>query len=327
MPIRRVPEAWNANASYNIDDVVLFNGIRFVCTTAVPASAVGNVIPVDNTSWRFDSVLRIVDAYSLYYSIQLDINTDDDMINNSIPLYVQNVERKLSKSLRSPAQKITRTFPVRAGRENETLFDIPSDMLATFHLRSMSDDAGYNLESRGAIVIQGTDYTSFERLRERYISNGYYLDNILDFDYPVYVMDDTTFKIAPRLPDEVTHVELTYYQQVPELTSIVEAANDDYEPVNSAGQTLAQWVAAGNTPESFQIELITVLDNLWTATTPHLLKAGALVEAYSYLNNPEDSAIAKAQFDELLAMTISEFRELDYSGAQASVMGSAYAIE
>ena len=410
MAVKLLPSEWSNTSAYSVGDVVQYEGIRFECIVAVSMSTSGNRIPVDNTSWQFDGVLRLVDYYSIQYAVEFEVNSDNDVINNSIPAYVQNVERKLSKLLRSPAQKVTRRFTLMNGRDNEALFDIPEDLLDVVHLRFNTDDSGYNLESQGAITIQKTDRSSFERLRQRYISNGYYVENINEFDYPVYVMDDEMFQISPRPDDSVTEVEMTYYQQVPELGSVVNLVDNDYNPINSAGQTSAEWQSAGrvvgtasyvanatsvslsittiggsapsstnsitipsgtqiitgsvtltttaaitvqsasvtvgvtavgtaitagttfspinvNTAENFVQDTETVTKNLWTATTPHLLKAGALVEAYSYEDNADRLAIAREQFAELLQMTQIEFRKADASGAHASIMSSPYAIE
>ena len=142
------------------------------------------------------------------YAIEFELNSDDNTVNNSINVYLQNVERKLSKLLRSPAQKITRTLPIRTGRANEAIVDIPVDMLDVVHLRANADDSGYGLESQAAIVIQRSDRTSFERLRQLYVSNGYYIDNVLEFDYPIYVLNDSEFQITPRPSTDVTEVEI-----------------------------------------------------------------------------------------------------------------------
>ena len=327
MAVKLVPLTWVSTRAYSVGDIVQHNGIRFECVTAVAASSTGNLNPIDNTSWKFDGVLRITDYYSLQYAIEFEANTSNSRVVNSIPVYIQNVERKLSKLLRSPAQKEPRTFNLRDGRDNESLFDIPEDMLDIFHLRFVGDDSGYNLESQGTITIQRADWSSFERLRQQYISNGYYTDNVYEFDYPAYTLTNEEFRITPRPNSDITEVELTYYQQVPELGSTIDLVDDDYNPINSNDQTLAEWIAAGNDADDFVQATEVVTSNLWTATTPHLLKAGSLMEIYAYLKDAEGYQMASEEFDKLLVATQIEFRKADAAGDHISSMSSAYAIE
>ena len=136
MQVRRIPTTWDATAAYTTGDVVEYNGIRFTALADIGANSGGNVIPVDNTNWEFSGILRITDYYSLQYATAEEINTENQIVNNSIPLYIQYTERLLSKLLRSPAKKITRKFDIRNGRDNETIFDIPVDQLDVVHLRA-----------------------------------------------------------------------------------------------------------------------------------------------------------------------------------------------
>ena len=287
--VQLLPSAWSATAAYSVNAVVDYNGIRFVCNTAVAANANGNAIPVGNSSWTFDAVLRITDYYSLQYAIESAINKDDDEINNSIPLYIQNTERKVGKLLRSPAQLYTATFTL----DSMSRFSIPSDLLQIYHMRFPMEDAGYSLESRGNVSIQrAAERTDFEELKQYYNSNRYW-NSDFTYDFPLYRVDNQHIYIAPD-QEANTQVEMMYYQAVPEL-----------------GAT--------------KTDNTRVLSNLWTANCPHLIKAGACWEASEYLKDDERAQMWKTQFTDLLKATQVEFDKFEAAGSQRITQESAYA--
>ena len=288
--VQLLPSVWSATAAYSVNDVVEYNGIRFVCNTAVAANANGNAIPVANSSWTFDAVLRITDYYSLSYAIESAINKDDEEINNSIPLYIQNAERKIGKVLRSPAQIYTTTLMT----DSMSRLRIPTDMLEIYHLRFTEEDAGLSLESRGNISIQrAAERTDFEELRQYYNSTRYNTGDFI-YEYPLYRVDNQYIHIAPD-QEANTSIEIMYYQAVPEL-----------------GRR--------------KTDNTRVLTNLWTANCPHLLKAGACWEAAEYLKDQPRAEMWKAQFTELLQSTQIEYDKFEAGGSQRVTQDSAYSL-
>ena len=240
MAIRRVPDAWSSTAAYSVGDLVLYNGVVFENTTAVTASTSGNDDPIGNSSWKFDGVHRIVDYYSLQYAVEETLNTSDKIVINQIPQYIQSTETKLAKVLRSPAQVAERVFTVDA----ESKFRIPSDLLEVIHIRVNEDSRGHSLRDQGSISIQKSDRTTHEEIRQRYINSGAYNPGYEEVEFPVYRLDGEYVRIAPDY-DEGTEFLFQYYQEEPELGTIVSDVNADYEPLNSDGQTSTQWIAAG----------------------------------------------------------------------------------
>ena len=320
MPVKIVPSPWDSTAAYpTIGTVAEYNGVRFKSVAAITANSAGNTIPVDNTDWEFDGVIRIEDYYSLQYAIEEELNDENEIVINMIPLYIQNVERKLSKMLRSPAQKILRDYTIEEGSR----FPIPAGFLKLINLRNKDEEGGgYTLSSMGAIKIKGvSNHQTFERVKQ-YGETGdrrtrRYQDEV-QADYPVFFKDDEYFYIAPDLTAGTT-VEMFFYREEPELGVTGILTNDMDQPVNADGQTVLDWTDAGNSADSFVPAMHQVLTNLWTATVPYLLKYGALIEAYGYINDMPRLENARKNFDELMAMTMLEFQQADMSGGQTQI--------
>ena len=197
-----------------------------------------------------------------------------------------------------------------------------ADLLEIYHLRRAVDNTGLDITSRGSLSVQRADKTNFEELRQYYTGTTYTYD-YGQFEFPLYWLDASRIYIAPDFTagDEF---EMTYYQEVPELGSIVGLVNSDYMAINDSDQTLAQWVAAGNSAASFVQATEPVLANLWSSTIPHLLKAGACREAEEYLNNMDRAAIWNEQYRELLIATETEYRKFDAGGSQFITQSTAY---
>ena len=308
----KIPTPWSSTSAYVVGSRVEYNGVGYQSTVAIAENVDGNEDPVGNDSWKVFAVFRIVDYYSLQEAIEQIIDTKDQRIIDSIPLFIQRSERKFGKLLRSPAQKINRLFTV----DGDSKFMIPNDLLSVEHMRLNEDSPGYTLRAKGSLSIQRADRTTYEEVRQDYNNNRIWNQNDA-IEYPQFYSDGTYFYIAPEY-DSGTVIQLEYYQSVAELGSIGQAVNDKYEFINAEGQTLAEWIAADpidNNEDNFIIAEIPIESNLWTATQPHLLKAGALVEAYNELRNYESMNVWQAAYTELLASAEIEFREYDTSGS------------
>ena len=60
-----------------------------------------------------------------------------------------------------------------------------------------------------------------------------------------WIADNQYIYVAPEY-DSGTELEVEYYQEVPYLGATLNRVNDEYQPINSAGQTVTQWIAASN---------------------------------------------------------------------------------
>ena len=316
-----VPTAFSTTTDYSTGDRAELNGIVFETLRDVAAST---TTPVGNPNWKVVAVLRITEYYSLQDAIEFEINNEDPVVNGSIPSYIQAVGFKLEKILRSPGQRIQRIFTLDANSR----FEFTDDMIEIYHVRRNLDGAGGTLAERGNISLQRADRTTFEELRQSYRNYSDFPD-YQGIEFPVYCtkVDNEYCYVAPDY-EEGTEIAVTYYQRVPELGATVGVLNDMDEPINSAGQTEAEWVAASedNTVNNFVQQQVVVSSNLWTATIPHVLKAGALVDAFLALNEPEKAALWDAQYKELLAATIEEFAKFDASGSTSIQQSSAYEL-
>ncbi len=315
------PAAWLSTSAYSVGDKVSYKEIGFECIVAVAADPDGNTDPIDNTSWKSYAVFNVDNFYALQESVQQGLKNEDAFIENSIPLFIQNAEVQLSKIIRSPAQIITRSFQL----DTDSKFAIPSDLLVIKHLRIDTDTvSGYELRANGSIQISSADRTAFESLRQEYVGgrSGRTYGN----EYPLYRTDDEYFYIAPDFDSDMK-VELTYVQDVPTLGSTVGLVNDDYEPINADGQDLEQWIAAdpdNNNSGNFIAADTEVIQNLWTATLPHVLKAGALSEGFAYLNDDVQSQLWEGRFRNLLKESASAFEEFQTDRVQEVFQDTSY---
>lgn len=302
------PAAWVDTDAYSVGDRVSYLGIGYECVTAVAADSNGNAIPVDNDSWKVYAVFYVDNhAYSVYEAIKFEINSEDDRVDASIPLFVQAAEYILSDEIRSPAQITTRVLDVEEGSKVR-ITDI--GLLEFEHVRTDTDSrSSYDLVNRGSVVIKGTNRETFEQTRQYY--NG---TNYADFiphavTYPVYRFDKEFLYIAPDF-DTGEKIAITFYEEVPELLSNILLTNDDYEPINSDGDTLDEWVSDGNAASDFVQADSDVFRNLWTATCRHLLKAYACYQMCLAINDPQRTQYWQQQFAILLAAKKKENNNL-----------------
>ncbi len=317
---RLIPDAWSSTSAYSIGTLAYYSGSVYEAVKAVAADPDGNPIPVGNTNWRFNSLIRIEDYYSLQNAVELALNVDDKVINDSIPMFIQTAEQGLNKILRSPAQKNVRTFAV----DDKSRFKIPGDTLEVINMRKKDADAGFTLRSRGSVVIEAaTDNSQYEAVRQNEDNDFRRVPGAGQIEYPVYWDDSSYYNIAPAYEDG-TDIEFVYYQQVPPLGDYTLRVNADYEPLNEDDQTLEEWVADGNSPNTFvQAEDLT-LRNLWTVSIPHLLKLGALVAAEPYLKDNPMIAIWKSDYKQNLQETVLEFEAYESRRQHSQVMTSGY---
>lgn len=262
---------------------VRFNGILYEAINARTASDTNNP-QIDMDNWRVVAVLRIQDYNSLQEAIKLEINTDDDMINESIPMFIQLAEESFQTRIRAPLQRSRMLLTVDA----ESRVEVPEDLLQVINLRINDDStASDTLFSRGATEILAGNYEEFQDLKRFYASNiGFGIPRSYPtfYEAPVYWFDDRYFHIAPTMA-QGTELELYYYAIIPQLGTTVNLVNQDGQPINDAGQTVDQWVAAGNTVNSFVQATDVVRVNWYVTAAPQMLLYGAIMKATAYLKD------------------------------------------
>ena len=183
----------------------------------------------------------------------------------------------------------------------------------------------YSIRDEGFIQVKKAQVKSdFERLRQGYNEDFNYTDTY-GFIEPVYYIDRERMYIAPDF-DSGTEVEITFKQSEAEIGTYQLAVNNDYEPINSADQTLAEWVADGNDAADFVQEEIFIDTNLWLRQNPFLLKYGALTAAEAYVNDPNQIQTWAKLYDSALQETIDEFWRYETQQPTNQRMSSAYSF-
>ncbi len=304
-----IPTQWDTETAYALDDKVYFNGVGYQATAAVAASSNN---PVGNTNWKVYAVFQVMDFYSLQEAIELSIESSSPEIINSIPLYINNVEEKISDTLRHPAQLKRRILTINA----DGVLTLPQGILDIEHLRRDSEGQSYTIEGNGTITLKrAKSKTHYERIIKAYEVNSR-IGTVAGATYPTYWIEGRKAYVAPKYKSGDTF-ELSYYEAVPRLGTYGVRQNSQGEQLNSDGQTLAEWVADGNAAADFVAQIILVTTNLWTKTAGNLIRAGALSDIYRDLHNVDLMPVWDAQFKSLHEATKKKYDDFRNSGAQA----------
>ena len=305
----RTFNVWEAG-TFSAGDQVRYNGLAYETRNDLTSANVTN--PQDDTdNWFVIGVLRIQDYNSLQEAMRLELNVDDDMITNSIPLFIQLAEESFEKRIRAPIQRTRRILTV----DSESKVEVPSDLLQVINIRLNEDSTGGDsIFFRGGTEILAGNYEEYKDLQRYYRSNiGFSSQRAIPTNYeaPVYWYDDASFWIAPNI-DEDTEVELYYYSQIPQLGTTVLLVDANGDPINSDDQTEVEWVADGNAAVDFVQATEIVTDNWFITAAPQMLLYGALLNADIFLHDDPRVALWEAKFARAEAETmelISKFEE------------------
>lgn len=215
-------------------------------------------------------------------------------------MFIQLAEESLQTRVRAPVQR------ARTVLTSDTMSRIlvPSDLLQVINLRFNDDGtAGDSIFSRGGTEILAGNYEEFKDLQRYYQSNiGFGTSRAIPTNYeaPVYWFDDRYFYIAPNI-QQGTELELYYYAMIPQLGSTVNLVNQNGQPINSAGQTLQQWIDANpltNNADNFVQATDTVEVNWFLTAKPDMLLYGAIMSAESYLRDDPRMEIWRRKFEQ-----------------------------
>ena len=312
------PADWSSTSAYAVGAEVYYSGLLYECVTAI--SAGNNAIPVDNTSWKLLGFWDVQDFYSLQEGILEYANSDDTIFVNSLPRFIQRAHDDIASVIRSPGMLVTREFTV----DGESSFRLSSDVLEIDHIRRDGDASGAaTLEQKGYIEIKpAQDETEWQTLRQYYNRDFGNPGSILDaYKFPRYIIRNSRVYITgPNLPENTT-VIVTYYQNPPKLGQTYNRIDQETgAALNSAGQTLAQWTAAGNSAGSFvQGTIGPVTSNYFVQAFPNLVLLGALSSAEVYLNdNPRIQQI-KEEYKQMLNETIEKIEEFKQNNSNSPI--------
>ena len=290
---------WAAANSYIIGSKVKYDGIVFEATAAITGNT-NNTNPfADTTNWKSVAINKIQSRNSLYEAIKIEINTDDDQINDSIPMFTQMAEESFQTRIRAPIQRVRTILTTDADGKIE----VPQDLLNVINLRISGDiNRGGSLLDRGRTEILAGNIEEYLDLKRYYGNDGSSSRRTIgtpdDYEAPVYWFDDRYFYVAPLL-ETGTELELYYYASIPQLGSEVFLINSSGEALNAEDMTVTQWVAegGGNTADNFVQASTEVEQNWFTNSAPQMLFWGSLVAADAFLRDDNRIPMWKEAFE------------------------------
>ena len=309
---------------FNSGDRVRFNGVVYEATSARAATDTDNP-QLDTANWKVVAVIRIQDYNSLIEAVRLELNVDDDRINSSIPFFIQMSEQSFQTRIRAPIRRARMLLTI----DDQSRVDVPEDLLQVINLRINQDDtAGDSIMSRGGTEILAGNYEEYKDLQRYYQSNiGFGTGRAIPTNYeaPVYWFDDRYFYVAPNL-EMGTVLELYYYATIPQLGTTVNLVNQNGDPINSTGETVTQWVNAGNSANTFVQATDMVEVNWFVTAAPQMLLYGALTNAQAYLKDDERIALWQARFDAAEAETQLLIDRFDEGRHHTQQLFNAYSV-
>ena len=324
-----IRDMWaGASVSYVTGNEVEYDGVLYEALNDIPANTSNLAPDVDTTNWKAVGVIRIQSEHSLYAAIELELNVDSERINNSIPFFVQLAHESFKTRIRAPIQRSRVVLTVDAN----SAVDVPEDLLQVINLRLNQDaTAGDSIFGRGGTEILAANYEEFRDLQRYYRSNigfGYQRSVPTNYEAPVYFHTDRQFLIAPNIT-EGTEIELWYFATIPQLGDTVRLVNQNGDPINAEGLTLAQWIAADplmNTLLNFVQATDRVTVNWFVTAAPQMLLYGAILAAEAYLRDDPRLPMWQQKFERAELEThelLDRFRE---GRAHTQQLFNAYAL-
>ena len=316
-----------AAQAYTAGDRVSYAGVVYEAVNAVTVTSTSDrsQIPFDNDDWMAVSVRRLANGYSIYEAAKLELNTDDDMINNSIPLFMSLAHQSFTRDVRHPQQRARTVLTA----DDDGRIRIPSDLLQVINLRFNGTELrGSSLASRGNIEILAGNYEEYQKLEQHY-AGGFDSDSFsvpFEFEAPVYWFDDTYFHIAPSTIASGVDVELIYHKEEPELFRTYPEVNADGDAVNDNGDTLAEWIADGNAEADFVQASVFLTNNLFTTSAPDMMLYGTLMNAESYLKDDPRVPQWQDRYLKAKAEFLDEIVKFEEYRAHTFQMYSAYSV-
>lgn len=285
-----IPAAWSATTNYSRTNRVSLGGVIYEAINDITGNANNQNPSQDGTNWKVAAVTRVSDYNSLVEAVRLQLNDTDPNIYDSIPLFISLTEESIKTRVRLPQQIKTVTLQTTTGPDGESRVRVPAGMLEIDHVRrlDMNFGDGFATTPYENDSIEILSANKEEYLRVLRANRAYGID-FFSFDTAVYWWDNAFLNFAPGYDDGV-NIEVTYRQIIPQLGTIAGVTNLDGDPINAAGQTLQEWVAAGNTASTFMQEMRTVTTNEFLSIAPQMLLYGACLRAKPFLRE-DDSRI------------------------------------
>ena len=294
-------DSWSATSSYSTGDQVNYSGVVYTALAGITGAASNTNPCEDTTNWEVSHVERVESLNSLVEMFKLELNTNDERINNTAFEFIHRGSNYVNQRLRPPSNQVstivtTTTIP-NEGYEERLYIRVPSDLLEVVNLRINSDTpSGYGLVALGTReILAAQSDADFETLQQYFSGNtslfGY--TNLGPFDAPLYrfrtIGGISYFELAPADIGTGTEIEIVYWKAEPQLGTQHPRVNSLGEPLNSAGQTSAQWIAAdaANTADNFVQQQVRIESNWYTNNAPYCLLYAALEHGAIWLKDNE----------------------------------------
>ena len=302
----QIPTAWaGQTTSYTTRQQVSLNGVTYEAINDISASQNNEPPSTDGVNWKAVAVTEIVDYNALVEGVRLQLNTTADEIYNSIPLFISLTEESFKTRLLLPQQLRRTTVTTTIGPDGESRCRIPGGVLRFELVRQKNN----NFDSLRVSPYDNDDVEILGANREEYIrvlrASNTFNEDYYSFDTAVYYWDRGYLNFAPAYPAG-TEIEIEYYRTIPKLGTQATVTDLDGNPINAAGQTEAEWLAAGNAPGTFVPEMRTVVTNDFLSIAPQMLLYGACLRAKPFLHD-DDPMIKLWQ-----EMYVAAEKELDY---------------
>ena len=282
-----IPTAWaGQTTSYTAGQQVSLNGVTYEAINDIAAGQNNEPPSTDGVNWKAVAVTEVQDYNGLVEGVRLQLNTRAVEIYNSIPLFISLTEESFKTRLRLPQQLRRVTITTTIGPDGESRCRIPEGVLEFGLVRRKSNNFdGYRTSpyDNDDIELLAADRESYFRVlrAESTFNEDYYA-----FDTGVYYWDRGYLNFAPGYPAG-TEIEVEYYRVIPKLGTQATVTDLDGNPLNADGMTLAQWVAAGNTAETFVPNIRTVVTNDFLSIAPQMLLYGACLRAKPFLHDDD----------------------------------------
>ena len=334
-----VSQEWDGtNTSYVEGDKVLFKGVVCECINDIAANA-SNQTPIytfntrtgyttgDATNWIVRGVVDdSLSFFALTEAAKLAIATDDDEILNSVPMAMKDVERSFYTRQRVPVMIQEYVMTVDA----EGRVTPPSDLYEVIHQNIESDvntDVVNNLISAGRIqIIQANAFES-QFLKETTGDDLNFLGNgVQSFARTLtYFRYGRQWEYQPGLA-EGTKIRLVYYAKIPQLNTIHPVVNASGLPINAEGQTLAQWLEAGESEDTFVQTTLYIDTNWFSSVKPDIYKFGAIMHLEQYLHDKDQWPVWQQKAVQSEAELSDWIDRFDDSGSNTSIFYTTYPI-
>ncbi len=298
MVITYFPTDWVPTQAYDKGDVVNYAGAIFELTATSLAGDADNKSPFDDqANWKLVYVNSIENIYSLISAVKLQLNTNNEAMNGSIPMAIRLAEQSIATHIRVPQQTVEEELTITS----DSRVSVPASLVEVINVELKSnangDTSDYNrFINNGRFEIIELSRYEYQRLKLFFSGDALVLNRSLPpMRSAGYWNDGEYFHFAPKLGNDSV-IRVVYKAQLTPLGYPIQLTNADGELVNSAGETLEEWVADGNDADDFVIATGIQEINWYVQAVPRLIYFGTLMQMAQLLKDDKRLGYWEEQF-------------------------------